>query len=260
MARSRLSFSPVPPIELLPMTVTPTSSTQWFLSLYQSSIGKKLLTGITGIAMASFVLIHMLGNLTLLFSAEAFNSYGAWLETVKPLVWSIELILAVAIALHATLGIQIYLNKRNARPIAYENYMSVNQQAAGSAEIPSFQTLSSRTMIGTGLTLAAFIVWHLVTFKFGPHYEVMVDGHAVRDLARLVIETFQQPLYTLSYVGLITLLGFHLRHGLWSALQSVGALGKGMQVAAFGASLVMAVAIAAGFILLPLTIYFGWVS
>ncbi len=256
------------------MTVTPTFTSQWFLSLYRSSIGKKLLTGITGIAMAGFVLIHMLGNLTLLFSAEAFNHYGAWLETVKPLVWSIELILALAIALHATLGVQIYLNKQKARPIAYESYKSINQptgnqqtsnqksshqQTGGSAEIPSFQTLSSRTMIGTGLTLAAFIVWHLVTFKFGPRYEVMVDGHAVRDLARLVIETFQQPLYTFSYVGLIALLGFHLRHGLWSALQSLGLLGKGMQVAAFGTSLIVAVAIAAGFILLPITIYLGWI-
>ncbi|NJM56512.1 MAG: succinate dehydrogenase [Synechococcales cyanobacterium RU_4_20] len=250
-----------------------------WLERSRSPIGKKLLTGITGLPLAGFVGVHMLGNLLLLVSPAAFNDYGNSLETTfKPLVWGVELGLGVAIALHAALGIQIYIAKRKARPIAYASYKSVNQvrgqaeqtgnqsgnqtgnQTDDRAIAPhSFQTLSSRTMIGTGITLAAFIVWHLVTFKLGSRYEIVTDGHAQRDLARLVIETFQQPFYTFSYLGLMALLGLHLRHGLWSALQSLGALGKGMQAVAFGASLLGAGAIAAGFGVLPIAIFCGWI-
>ncbi len=241
-----------------------------WMDIWRSPIGKKLLTGITGLGLASFVVAHMLGNLLLFVSPAAFNHYATSLETsFKPLVWAVELGLGVAIALHATLGIQIYIAKRNARPIAYANYQSVNpvspkispraNPVSGQVSLPSFQTLSSRTMIATGLVLAIFTIWHLATFKFGPRYDINLEGHTERDLARLVIETFRQPLYTASYVGLISLLSLHLRHGLWSAFQSLGVLGKGTQAAAFGASLVGAGAIAAGFGILPIAIFCGWI-
>lgn len=268
---------------LIPQTTGQSPFNLSWLERSRSPIGKKLLTGITGLTLAGFVGVHMLGNLLLLVSPAAFNDYGNSLGTTfKPLVWVVELGLGVAIVLHAALGIQIYIDKRKARPIAYASYKSVNQVRGQADQTgnqtgnqsgnqtgnqtddraiapPSFQTLSSRTMIWTGITLAAFIVWHLVTFKLGSRYEIVTDGHAQRDLARLVIETFQQPFYTFSYLGLIALLGLHLRHGLWSALQSLGALGKGMQAVAFGASLLGAGAIAAGFGVLPIAIFCGWI-
>ena len=82
----------------------------------------------------------------------------------------------------------------------------------------------------------------------------------MRDLSRLVVETFQQPLYAFSYAGIMLMLASHLRHGLWSALQSLGALNAAVRPVAYAASLMLAVGIALGFVVLPLGIYFGLVA
>ncbi|MEB3213766.1 MAG: succinate dehydrogenase cytochrome b subunit [Leptolyngbyaceae bacterium] len=222
------------------------------LSLFQSPIGKKLLTGITGLGLVLFVIAHVLGNLLMFVSLEAFNAYAHLLEQLKPLMIAFEIALTVTLLLHAGLGIWLYLSRRNARPVGYETYQSAGQ--------PSRQTLSSRSMIMTGLTLGGFLVWHLTNLKFGPWYITEQGGEPIRDLARLVIETFQRPLDTTLYIAVMIFLGFHLRHGIWSALQSLGALTKGMQVGAYSVGVVMSVAIAAGFIILPLAIFFGFIS
>lgn len=219
------------------------------IRLYQSSIGKKLITGISGLALVAFVMIHMTGNLILLGSADSYNQFGHFVEHLGPLFWLIELILLGFIGLHILMGVQIFLGRLRARPQGYSTYAS--------AGTPSYQTLSSRTMIVTGIVLGSFLVWHLLTFKFGTRYTV--PGSEVRDLARLVIEKFQQPLYAFSYVGIMVLLASHLRHGIWSALQSLGALNATVRPIVYGASLILAIGIALGFVVLPLGIYVGLV-
>lgn len=219
------------------------------LTVYRSPLGKKLITGLSGLALATFVLLHMLGNLVLLVSPAAYNRYGHFLESLGPLLWALELGLLLVVGFHAVLGIQIYVNKLRARPERYAQYVSAGQ--------PSMQSLSSRTMIWTGLMLASFLVWHLLTFKFGPVY---VDAAGLRDLARLVIEAFQQPLYSGLYTAVMIFLGLHLRHGLWSALQSLGAMSAGLKPLVYGLSLLLAVGIALGFVLLPGLIYCGLVG
>lgn len=226
------------------------SATGW-MAIAQSAIGKKLLTGITGLGLVAFIVIHMLGNLVFFVSAEAYNRYAYTLEQLAPLVWTIEALLLVGIGVHAVLGLQIYLNKRQARTVEYDTYQSAGH--------PSHQTLSSRTMIWTGGLLAAFIAWHLLTFKFGPHYTIAnaTAGGPTRDLSRLVLESFHQPLYTFSYTGCLVLLGFHLRHGIWSACQSLGLLKKTTSPSMATVSTVGAIAITLGFLALPWAIFLG---
>ena len=237
-----------------------TLTTGW-MTIAQSSIGKKILTGITGLGLVTFIVVHMMGNLVFFVSADAYNHYAYTLEQLAPLVWIVEGLLLMGIIVHAVLGVQIYLNKRQARTIQYDTYHSTGE--------PSHQTLSARTMIWTGGVLAAFIVWHLLTFKFGPHY--LIEGNTqgiqnavamgpTRDLARLVIEAFRQPLYTFSYTGFLTILGFHLRHGIWSAFQSLGLLNKGSSVWITTVSGVGAIALSLGFLVLPWAIYLGWIN
>lgn len=232
------------------MTSQPSAGSNRLLTIYQSSIGKKLITGISGLALVSFVIIHMAGNLILFVSADNYNQYGHHLEQLGPLLWLIEGLLLSFVVLHILMGVQIFLRRLQARPQAYTTYTSAGN--------PSYQTLSSRTMIVTGLILGGFLVWHLLTFKFGLRYTVPDSN--VRDLARLVIETFQQPLYVLSYVGVIVLLASHLRHGIWSAWQSLGALDSTVRPAVYTLSMTLALGIAVGFIVLPLGIYFGLVT
>ena len=73
-------------------------------------------------------------------------------------------------------------------------------------------------------SLLVFLVVHLWTFKFGTYYETTLDGEPVRDLARLVTEKFQSPWYAFGYTAIMLLLALHLRHGVWSSLQSLGAM------------------------------------
>lgn len=221
-----------------------------WLQIYQSPIGKKLITGVTGLGLAIFALIHMLGNLILFTGAEAYNQYADFLESLGPILYLFEIGLLFFLGLHAMVGVQIFLRRLKARPIPYRQYTS-----AGS---PSVQSLSSRSMIYTGGILALFLGVHLVQFKFGPYYSMQWEGREIRDLARLVFEKFHQPLYAFGYPAVMVLLGLHLRHGFWSAWQSLGTMSPAWKPGIYGLSLVLAVLIAVGFIVLPIAIYGNW--
>jgi succinate dehydrogenase / fumarate reductase cytochrome b subunit len=219
-----------------------------FLQFYQSPIGKKLITGGTGLGLATFVLVHMIGNLLLFAGHDAYNRYAHHLESLGPVLWTIESVLMAVFLIHAIAGLHIFVGKLRARPTGYTVYTSKGE--------PSLQSISSRTMIMTGGVLGAFLVIHLLNFKFGTQYTTPLEGESVRDLARLVVEKFQQPAYAFGYSGVMVLLGFHLRHGIWSAMQSLGTMAKPVRFTLYGLSLVLGMAIAAGFIVLPLAIYF----
>ncbi|MBE7383417.1 MAG: succinate dehydrogenase cytochrome b subunit [Leptolyngbya sp. SIO1E4] len=222
------------------------------LRFYHSPIGKKLTTGITGLGLSLFVLAHMVGNLLMFVGHDAYNTYAYLLERVWPLLWTVELVLLAVFLLHAATGLYIFRTRLQARPVAYATYASRGE--------PSLQSLSSRTMIITGGALGTFLVIHLMHFKYGTYYTTELGGQEVRDLARLVVENFRRPVYTWSYSGVVVLLGFHLRHGVWSALQSLGTMAKSFKPLLYGVSLVFAIAIATGFLILPLAIYFNLVN
>jgi succinate dehydrogenase / fumarate reductase cytochrome b subunit len=225
------------------------------LAAFQSPIGKKITTGITGLGLTIFVIIHMTGNLSYFSSdAQAYNKYSHFLtEGLGALFYLIEIGLLAFFVFHIITGIQIYLGKRRARNVGYDTYRSSGK--------PSMQTLSSRTMIVTGLILLVFLVIHLWSFKYGPGidegYVVTVDGEPIRDLKRLMAEKFQEPLYAFGYPFVMLLLGFHLRHGIWSAFQSLGAMNPRLTPLVYGIGGLLAVLIAVGFLVLPLYIFFS---
>ena len=222
------------------------------LRFYRSSMGKKFITGFTGLALITFVLVHMVGNLLLFVGRDAYNAYALLVSNFHIVYYAFELALAAIVVLHAWVGIEIFWRRRQARPEGYSDY----QSAGGS----SYQTVSSRTMIITGLALAVFLVIHLRTFRFGTYYPTELGGDTVRDLARLVIEKFQELPYVVGYTVILVLLAAHLRNGFWSALQSIGLLDRGLRPLAYGTSAVVGIGIAIGFLLLPWTIYLGLVG
>ena len=219
------------------------------IKFYNSSLGKKVITGVTGLGLSLFVLFHMTGNLVLLTDSEAYNQLAHFLNSLGILLYLVEFILLGLVVFHVAIAISIQINKQQARLVNYDRLKSVGN--------PSKQSISSRTMIFTGLILLVFLVFHLLTFKFGTYYSTVVDGVEMRDLARLVIEKFQSPIYTFSYVGVMIFLGFHLRHGVWSAFQSIGAMNARFSPLIYTLALILAVLIAVGFLVLPLAIYTG---
>ena len=221
------------------------------LSLFNTSIGRKITTGLTGLGLVAFVVIHLAGNLTLFVSSEAFNAYAHKLESLGPLLYLAEIGLIAVFVFHIIFTIAVTMQNKGARDQAYKT--------KGNAGKPSRKTLSSQTMIYTGLVLGAFVVWHVWMFKFGPGmaqgYVEMHSGEPYRDLYRLVEESFQNTWIVAAYVTVMVLLGSHVRHGFWSAFQSLGAYHPRYTPLIYTAGVLLAGALAVGFLALPLYFY-----
>ena len=231
------------------IVMTITSDRPKLINFYTSPIGKKIITGVTGLGLSLFVLFHMAGNLTLLTSSKAYNQLAHFIRSWGIILYIVEFTLLGLTIFHVIVGISIKLNTLQARPIGY-----VQLKSAGE---PSKQSMSSRSMLITGVVLLGFLVWHLATFKFGNYSSTVIDGVKMRDLSSLVIEKFQNPIYAFGYTGVMIMLAFHLRHGIWSAWQSIGLLNSKISPAVYMIALVLAILMALGFIILPLSIYFG---
>ncbi len=231
------------------IVMTITSDRPKLINFYTSPIGKKIITGVTGLGLSLFVLFHMAGNLTLLTSSKAYNQLAHFIHSWGIILYIVEFTLLGLTIFHVIVGISIKLNTLQARPIGY-----VQLKSAGE---PSKQSMSSRSMLITGVVLLGFLVWHLATFKFGNYSSTVIDGVEMRDLSSLVIEKFQNPIYAFGYTGVMIMLAFHLRHGIWSAWQSIGLLNSKISPAVYTIALVLAILMALGFIILPLSIYFG---
>jgi succinate dehydrogenase / fumarate reductase cytochrome b subunit len=183
---------------------------------------------------------------------DAFNLYAHKLVSMGPLLYLAEAILVLFFLTHIVTAISVTLSNWRARPGKYK----VNA-AQGD---PSRLTLSSRTMIWTGLVMLVFLIVHLITFKYGPGieagYVTRIDGEEARDLYRLVVEWFSVEWYVVYYVLSMALLGFHLRHGFWSAIQSLGGYHQRLTPVAYGLGTLAAVVLAVGFVGLPIWFYF----
>lgn len=212
--------------------------------LLSSGIGRKMLMAVTGLAMLGFLVTHLTANLLALVSPEAFNHYGHAL-TSNPLIYVAEAGLAALFVGHFVTGFIVERGNRAARPVAYEE-----KRSAGA---PSSRSLASTTMILSGITLLIFVPLHIWTFKFGAYYESATEP-GVRDLHRLMIEVFAQPLYVVWYVVALALLGYHAWHGFGSAFES---LGSSHSPSLRRAGHVFAVILTSGFIVIPITIYLG---
>ncbi len=219
------------------------------LNFYDSPIGKKIITGFTGLIFTIFVIFHVLGNLLLLTNPKAYNQLAHFLDNLGILLYLVEIILGGTVVFHAIMGILLTINNRKSRSVDYQTIKSVGK--------PSKQSFSSRTMIITGLILLIFLVSHLLTFKFAQCDLIAIDGIQMRNLSKLVIETFQNPIYTITYSATMIFLGLHLRHGMWSGMQSLGIINQRWSHKVYWITYALSLSIVLGFIAIPITIYFS---
>ncbi len=218
-----------------------------------SSLLKKLLTAVTGVALFAFTVLHLAENLLLYVpGGVAFNTYSATLNSYKLFVLVAEIGLATMFFLHIVNGIFLKINHAKARPHGYKTL--------GSKSGPVKSSTSSRTMIVSGLVLLVFLIVHVRQFRFGPEihdgYKVEINGAPARDMFRIVTETFQNPFFVGFYMVAMLFLWGHLRHGIWSALQSLGLMNGRSHKTAYLLSWLIAVILAVGFLSLPLYVYF----
>lgn len=212
----------------------------------KSSIGQKYLMAISGLVWTLFVMTHMLANMLILFSPEAYNKYSHALIS-NPLIYIAEAGLVVFLGMHVWNGFSLKMRNARAKPSQY----------AVTPKGPKGASLSSRSMIYSGSITLVFLILHLITFKFGTHYDVTYDGVVIRDLHRLVIEVFQSPAYVAWYLFCLVLVGLHLYHGVASSFQTLGINHPRVNglVKKFGYA--YAIIVAAGFISQPLYVLFA---
>ena len=215
-----------------------------------TSVGRKLITGVTGLAMVAFLIIHLIGNFTLFGGPEAFNSYAHFLESLGHGVVVIiaDLGLLLFVLMHMVAGIQVRMSRGRARTSPY----SVDGNAGGNSR----KTASSMGMMISGVALLLFIILHIMHFKFGDTQTVVHHGTEMRDLYALVVSEFKQIPQVMLYVIFMFGLGMHLKHGVWSALQSLGATRPNLADALYKVSSLLGIFLAIGFLLLPVIIYF----
>src|SRR5712675_1743525 len=178
--------------------------------VFATSVGTKILIGITGLALFFYLIIHVAGNLVVFLGPAAFNKYAYTLEG-NPLIPIIEIGLLLIFVVHVYQTVRMFLGNQTARPVRY-----AKKKYAGR---PSRKTLASSTMIVSGLWLLVFIVIHVRAFRYGVEYAWPAGG---RDLYRLEMENFVNPLVVGFYVLSMVVVGSHLWHGISSSLQSLG--------------------------------------
>src|SRR3989339_1207943 len=155
----------------------------WVWKSLNSSIGKKLVMAITGLALMLFLIVHLAGNLSLYGGKDAFNNYVGLLEHIKPFIRVIEIILALIFILHIFNGIRLWIENKKARPVKY----TVNGSSKNT-------TVFSRTAFITGSIIFIFLVVHLntfwVSFNLG---HPLAESHRYYDI---LVEAFQSPIYS----------------------------------------------------------------
>lgn len=215
------------------------------LQFFKSTVGRKYLMGITGLVWMGFIFGHMAGNMLILVDADMYNSYGHAIVSNKILLYGTEVTLVLALIVHVFTATSLTLQNRSARNSRYA--MTPNGEKGSSA--------ASQYMAVQGSAILAFIILHLITFKYGTHYETTVNGVAMRDLHKLVLEVFQNPIYVGWYIVCLLLLMFHLSHGAHSIFQSFGILERKMQVQIKKAAWVYAIVVVAGFLSQPAYVF-----
>ncbi len=219
-----------------------------------TSVGSKFLVAMTGLALVGFLIAHLAGNLLILLGADKFNGYSHALIS-NPLVIPAEVGLLALLLLHIFKAVQHVVRGRVARPESYTKQVW--------ARGPSRKSFGSATMVISGVILLVFLIVHIATLKFGAFYATgsgaigAAAEPSMRDLYRLVVETFQSPAVVVFYVVSMVVVGLHLRHGISSAFQSLGMMTPGWTSTILSSGLWLAVILAGGFALIPVLVYFA---
>jgi succinate dehydrogenase / fumarate reductase, cytochrome b subunit len=211
-----------------------------------SSVGSKVLIGLTGLLLVIYLVIHIVGNLMVFGGPDFFNHYAEFLES-NPLLPMIEVLLLLLFLLHIYKTIRMFVGNRAARPTKY-----MQKRSAG---YTSRKTFASSTMIVSGLWLVLFLLVHVRAFRFGPGLEYKTAA-GIADFYRMEMENLSNPLVVAFYVLSMFVVGSHLFHGASSAFQSLGLDHPRWTPRLLLLGKLLAVGIAGGFIVIALLAYF----
>jgi len=210
-------------------------------SRYYSSLTKKYIMALMGLFLFTFLVVHLSINLTLLFDPTrvTFNEIAHFMGT-NPFIQVFQWVLFAGFAIHIFYGIVLQIQNWMARPKLYKK------------KALSEDSIFSKYVIYTGIVIFIFLVIHLGNF-FVLKMQGRVPGD---DMGLLVIRLFQNTGYVIFYVVLLLFMGFHLDHAFQSAFQSLGLNHRKYMPFIKGLGHFLAIVLTAGFISIPVFIYF----
>ncbi|MEW2080191.1 succinate dehydrogenase cytochrome b subunit [Streptomyces sp. NPDC005283] len=219
-------------------------------TFWGSTVGKKTVMAVSGLIMLGYLVAHVMGNLKVFFGAGEFNAYGHWLRTMgEPVLhyswalWIVRLVLLAAVVGHGISAYQLSKRDLKARPVPYAH----KRRRAGYA---------TRTMRWGGVIVALFIVWHLLDLTTLTVNENAQPGHPYEN----VVATFSTWYGNVIYIVAMLAVGLHIRHGFWSAAQTLGVGNAARDRVLKAVAGVLALVLTAGFISVPVAVMTGVVS
>ncbi|MFF9194196.1 succinate dehydrogenase [Streptomyces sp. NPDC014779] len=218
---------------------------------WASTLGKKTVMAVSGLIMLAYLVAHVAGNLKVFFGPEEFNGYGHWLRVMGAPVlhhqwglWIARITLLAAVLAHAVSAYQLSRRDLRARPTRYAHRRKGSSYA-------------TRTMRWGGVILALFIVWHVLDLTTGTvHTGGFEDGKPYQN----VIDTFSTWYGNVIYIVAMLAVGLHVRHGFWSAAQTLGVGSARRERALRLVADALALVLTAGFIAVPVGVMTGVVN
>lgn len=225
----------------------------WLLTLYRSTIGKKVIMAVTGLILVLFVIGHMAGNLQVFIGSAKMNAYAAFLKSTGELLWLVRLVLLAALVLHVLMAWQLTRIKQVARPVDYASRQ------------PQVSTVASRTMRWGGVLLLVFIVFHILHFTTGTVFprasrpDALYPAFNPVDVYGNVVSAFRVPWVVAFYVVAMLFLMLHLFHGAWSSVRTLGLVKPSQHPLRRRAATIIALIVWLGFTAVPVAVFLGMV-
>ncbi|WP_408612674.1 succinate dehydrogenase cytochrome b subunit [Glycomyces luteolus] len=222
---------------------------------WRSNIGLKIAMAVSGILMILFIIAHMAGNLHIFEGRESMNDYAHGLRTLgepllphESILWILRIGLIASIAVHIWSGLVLSRRAHHARPVRYAHRHKNRGESRGAYGV----------MRWGGIVIFLFVVWHLLDLT----WRTVNPVKEVPDAYGAVVATFSPERWpvTVFYLLALTALGFHLRHGIWSAVQTIAGPTTKWRKRTQATALAVALIIVLGFAIVPLSVTFGLVK
>ena len=213
------------------------------------SVGSKMVMSVTGMGLWLFIVAHLAGNATIYLGHSTFNHYAAALHQTPALLWFVRGGMIIGFPLHIAAALRTAALNRAARPVPY----------AYGDKAPA--RLAAKSMLLSGLVVAAFFVYHLAHFTWkvtGPMPQVLASGEI--DPYSMVVLGFRNPFIAVFYIVGQILLAAHLSHGLYSMFQHLGLWGRRWTPWLKGTAQVVGYGLCALFASVPLSVLLGFVK
>jgi succinate dehydrogenase / fumarate reductase, cytochrome b subunit len=235
------------------------------LTIYRTSVGKKVIMALTGIVLVGFVVFHMYGNLKMYQGPVVFNEYAAGLRELgspvfghEHLLWVARIGLLASVALHIWAATTLTIQSRKtvaAHAVSGTKRYGEKKRQTGYA---------AYTMRYGGLLILLFIIYHILHLTFGAvgfgagQYQHPENGEY--QVYNNVVYGFQNPLIVGFYLVTMVFLGLHLFHGVWSMFQTLGLNSAKYTGLLRALAILVAVVVALGNLTFPIAVFTGIVG